>query len=208
MAQCTAKSKQSGERCKRHAKVGMTVCKIHGGNSPVGIASPSFKTGKYSRAASARYKERYEAALGDQTLLDNNDDIAFAQARTEELIEHLDERPANVLWAQLKEAWGDYEYAEGEADPKAMKDAARKMGRLIEEGGTDKQRHDDIRTMQRHMAVMREKQTNREVDLALYIHVDDVEARMTLIQDIIRRHISDPKTLQAIASDFRALDVE
>ena len=32
---CTAKSKQSGEQCKRYAIKGGTVCKIHGGGIPV-----------------------------------------------------------------------------------------------------------------------------------------------------------------------------
>lgn len=31
---CTAKSKQSGERCKRAAVVGATVCSMHGGKAP------------------------------------------------------------------------------------------------------------------------------------------------------------------------------
>ena len=33
MAQCTAKSKRTGERCKRFCAPGKTVCKWHGGNS-------------------------------------------------------------------------------------------------------------------------------------------------------------------------------
>ena len=31
---CTAKSKQSGERCKREAGAGKSVCYIHGGEAP------------------------------------------------------------------------------------------------------------------------------------------------------------------------------
>ncbi len=33
--QCTAKSKQSGERCKRRPHPGATVCVIHGAGSPL-----------------------------------------------------------------------------------------------------------------------------------------------------------------------------
>lgn len=33
MAQCTATSKRTGERCKRMCAPGKTVCKWHGGNS-------------------------------------------------------------------------------------------------------------------------------------------------------------------------------
>ena len=34
MAQCTAKSKQSGQQCKRHAATGQAVCAIHGAKAP------------------------------------------------------------------------------------------------------------------------------------------------------------------------------
>lgn len=33
MKQCKAKSKQSGERCKRYASKGKEVCRCHGGRS-------------------------------------------------------------------------------------------------------------------------------------------------------------------------------
>lgn len=36
---CTARSKQSGERCKRAAIVGGTVCSMHGGKSPAVAAA-------------------------------------------------------------------------------------------------------------------------------------------------------------------------
>lgn len=34
MAQCTAQSKRSGERCRKYAIPGGRVCSIHGGKAP------------------------------------------------------------------------------------------------------------------------------------------------------------------------------
>lgn len=48
MAQCTAKSKQSGQRCKRSATSGSTKCSIHGAKTPRGADSPNLKHGRYS----------------------------------------------------------------------------------------------------------------------------------------------------------------
>jgi len=45
MAQCTAKSKRSGKRCKRWASPGRTKCRMHGGRTPRGKDSPHFKHG-------------------------------------------------------------------------------------------------------------------------------------------------------------------
>lgn len=50
--QCSAKSKQSGERCKQRVQFGFNVCKFHGGASPQAIAS-----------AKARLKEMQPKAI-------------------------------------------------------------------------------------------------------------------------------------------------
>ena len=52
MGQCTAKSKRSGERCRRAAMHGQTVCYMHGGASRRKGGAPkgsknALKTGQY-----------------------------------------------------------------------------------------------------------------------------------------------------------------
>lgn len=49
MPQCKAKSKQTGERCRRHVKPGWEVCHYHGGGSHGGIFAPALKHGFYSK---------------------------------------------------------------------------------------------------------------------------------------------------------------
>lgn len=53
---CTAKSKQSGQRCKRRPIPGGTVCAIHGGNAPA------------VRAAADRRLQERQALLAVETL--------------------------------------------------------------------------------------------------------------------------------------------
>ncbi len=47
--QCTATSKRTGERCRKSAMLGRTVCLAHGGRTPRGVASPHFKHGRHSK---------------------------------------------------------------------------------------------------------------------------------------------------------------
>lgn len=84
--QCKAKSKRSGDRCKRAAMIGKEVCMIHGGKSPRGMDSPHTKTGRYSKDAPARLNARYLAGLEDPGLCSLRDEIAMLDARTGELI--------------------------------------------------------------------------------------------------------------------------
>lgn len=109
MAQCTAKSKQSGQRCKRHATPGHNVCHIHGGKTPSGMALPQTKTGRYSKHLPTRLGERYETALKDPDLLALRDEIALTDADISRILEHLEEEMPEdpddrSIWLEQNEA--------------------------------------------------------------------------------------------------------
>lgn len=74
MAQCTATSKQSGERCRRDAIVGGTVCPMHGGMSP-----------QVQRAAKRRLAEARARQRLDEVEVEPIDDpiAAYAQVVAE-----------------------------------------------------------------------------------------------------------------------------
>jgi hypothetical protein len=95
MAQCKAKSKRTGERCKHGAVGGREVCKWHGGKTPIGVASPHFRTGRYSRHLPANLAGRLVEALNDPDLLGLQDDIALIDVRICDLLHTLDESAAS-----------------------------------------------------------------------------------------------------------------
>lgn len=63
--QCTATSKRSGQRCRRSAMTDRTVCQVHGGKTPRGVASPHFRHGRYSILLRARPTARVTTNLND-----------------------------------------------------------------------------------------------------------------------------------------------
>ena len=71
--QCTAKSKQTGERCKAPAVRGKDKCRMHGGATPV-------KTGLYSKYAKTFLADRIEELKDDPALTDLREHIAFMTA--------------------------------------------------------------------------------------------------------------------------------
>jgi len=89
--QCTATSKRSGERCRKPAMRGRTVCLAHGGRTPRGEASPHFKTGRYSRSLPGHLAATYEQALADPRLLSLRDDIALTDVMINEQLSQLSE---------------------------------------------------------------------------------------------------------------------
>jgi hypothetical protein len=69
MAQCTAKSKSTGKRCGSQARVGLNVCRVHGGNVPAARAkserAKATKRVKFQVGQMARLLEDAELDEGD-----------------------------------------------------------------------------------------------------------------------------------------------
>ncbi|NMR29940.1 hypothetical protein [Crystallibacter degradans] len=101
---CTSKAKQSGERCKRAAIIGGTVCKIHGGGAGQVIAA-------------AERNRELEAARRELSALGEPEDIDPAQA----LLRLISWKYGEVQWlrAQVRDlpaddlAWGRTEHRAG-----------------------------------------------------------------------------------------------
>lgn len=107
MAQCTAKSKQSGQRCKRYAVPGKTVCVMHGGKSPGGLASPNLKTGRHSKYLPKNLLGKYKEALADNDLLQLRDEVALIDARLAEVLGKIEAgADSNQTWEDLQKEFG------------------------------------------------------------------------------------------------------
>ncbi len=89
--QCTARSKRSGQQCRKHAMRGRDVCLAHGGKTPRGAASPHFKTGRYSRSLPGHLVAAYKRARHDPQLLSLREEIALTDAMIAELLAQLDD---------------------------------------------------------------------------------------------------------------------
>lgn len=98
---CTARSKQSGERCKRYVTPGMKVCKFHGGKSLRGPAHPSWKHGGTSRYVPERYAEALHATLNDPRALELRHSLGIIRARMDELLQQAEEANTREVFRRL-----------------------------------------------------------------------------------------------------------
>lgn len=200
MAQCEAKSKQSGERCKRKAGTG-TVCKIHGGASPVGIASPQFKTGRYSAHLPARLQDRYQASLTDTELLNNREEISLVDSRISDLLARVDTGESGERWEQVKKAFQAWRKAPLTEQAKAEME----LEAAILAGVSDHQAWRELGEQIDRRAALAEKEKKRLLDLQQYVTVDKLMGAVALLVDVVKRHVSDRNALAAIAADIRAV---
>lgn len=100
---CAADSKQKGERCRNYAAPGRRHCRFHGGTQPLGVESPNFKHGRYSRHAPTRLAARIEAAITDPSLMSLKDEAALVSAQIAEILEVLDVGGLLARWRELGE---------------------------------------------------------------------------------------------------------
>lgn len=146
--QCTAKSKRSQQRCKRDATRGMQVCNLHGGKSLVGVASPTFKHGRYSSVIPTHLTEQYDQARADPDLLGIRADIELHDTLLRGALGAMSRGEAGELWVKLKETWAEYNKAKkdktGKLDPQ---DSLYMIGFLIGEGYQDYMARIELRQM-------------------------------------------------------------
>jgi hypothetical protein len=93
--QCTATSKRTGERCEAWRMKGKEVGYHHGGKSPIGAGSATFKDGRHSKYRaifSGNALEHYEAACQDLRYAKLREEIALLDALTIEELERAKNR--------------------------------------------------------------------------------------------------------------------
>lgn len=100
MGQCKAKSKRSRNRCKNNTSKHQTVCHMHGGKTPVGIASPTYKTGRYSAYIPNNIASNYSEALKDKDPLSLTDDVILLRSFTTKDLERMKQGDTHPAWIE------------------------------------------------------------------------------------------------------------
>jgi len=204
--QCTAKAKGSGERCRNHALPGSTKCRMHGGSSLAGVASPRFKTGRYSRHLPTRLAARYAEALSDPELLGLRDEIALTQVRQVELLEQLDSGLSLARWRAAQSAYGDLMVAMHTRDSAGLQQAMIALedafGIRVTDDDAVWEREIELSEHRRRLV---ESEHRRLAAMQQMISAEQGMALIARLTDTVRKHVDDPSILAAIAAELRAI---
>jgi len=205
MSQCTATSKRSGEQCRDHAMKGRDVCYHHGGKSPRGIASATFKTGGYSIDLPTRLQTRYEHSANDPQLLDLTADLALNRAFMQDALSGLDSGESGRLWKALHATWDDLQAANRAKDGDAAKQALNEIGSLIKHGyGASTARDEAVDLSERRRKLV-ESEQKRRVAMQDMVTTGQVMLFIAQLQQAVQRHVHDADTLAAIADELGRL---
>lgn len=137
MAQCEAKSKRSGEQCRRRAIKGRKVCQMHGGKSLAGPLHPNFKDGRhmYSAAMPAHLVQSVAAFHDHPETLQLLSEISTQRARAFELLQRIQQHGGGT-WKEVSDAWDDLQAAanDKETSPNELRRATKHVEAIIKRG--------------------------------------------------------------------------
>ncbi len=206
---CGAHTK-SGKPCMKSPINGRNRCRLHGGATPRGIASPHAKTLRYSKDTLGKaLGERYETAMNDDHLLEMRDEIALLRARLSELIENVESGDTQKTWRELKKHYGAFIRANKNRDERTAADELNQVGKLINVGYNQHQSwREIIETISANRRLV-ESERKRLVDMQQMMTAEQAMGMLTYIVSVIKKRVYEiiggdkaQELLAAISADI------
>jgi hypothetical protein len=186
---------------------GRKVCYHHGGASPSGLASPHFRTGRWSKALPARLRERYQEAVDDPDLLVLSHEIGAVDARLAELFAKLDSSESGDAWREANDLYLAARAAIRSGDANGLQAALDALGAVIRRGQGDYAAWDAIAEALDLRRRLVESERKRLVQLSQMITTEQAMVLMTAVVSLVKEHVEDRQALAAISEGIRRLQV-
>ena len=201
--QCGAKTR-NGEACKTPAMPNGR-CRLHGGKSLGGLASPTFKHGRYSRVLPARLAARYDEATTDPALLELRADVALLDARLADVLSRVDTGESGALWTTLQNHRRDVLAAKRVGDSVAQAVALNALLETVGQGHADYRAWQEIGALLEQRRKLVESERKRLVEAQQTLTVEKAMLLIGAISGIIKAHVHDRAILAAIGRDIEGL---
>lgn len=205
MKQCTANSRQTGERCKLPPTPGRNVCRFHGGKTLQGLASPTIKNGKYSKYLPARLLAIYEESTDDPRLLDLSNDISLVDARLADLLKRVDTGESGEAWQLAREAQKALNEGLTKGDMALARMALSDLEGIIKRGMSDYMAWREIGTLLDRRERLVRSQRKSEIEAGELIPKAEVRLLTSYLLRAVTENVKDPATLDRISASFRSI---
>lgn len=200
--QCSAMIKTRERRCNGKAVKGKTVCRMHGGKSLSGIASPTFKTGEHSKYLPARLHEKFNESYNDPRWRSLREEIAVTRTRIKELMQRLGKDDGGELWALLVKARTEYTRAVLGKDTERMGAAIADMTALIDRGASDEATWRELADAHDNLRRLLETEMKSMVAAHQMITVERAMNMAASLAAVVKQNVTDRKALSAIQDGF------
>lgn len=200
---CGAK-KRDGTPCRAPAMPNGR-CRIHGGKTPSGLASPNLRTGRYSKYLPARLIGRYQEATSDPALLELREEVALLDARLTDLLGRVETGESGEVWKLLRVRFAEFNEAKAAGKVPDMQAALYQIEGLITRGLADYAAWGEIGSVLEQRRRLVESERKRLVEMQQTITTERAMLLIGAIGGIIKAHVTDRTQLEKISQDIGAL---
>lgn len=209
---CGAKKRKKDGICMSTNLMPNRKCRLHGGKTPHGVASPNFKHGRFSKYMPEHLAARYGEYLHDPELVSNRDNLAYLDVLISEKLEGIYKGFPADAWLIARELYNNYIAAlnwtpkydfnqhiiEVEPDPEPI---LQELGRLLGQGLRVANAFNEMEPLLESHRKHVDTEYKRLKDLNTKLDTSEVIAIARALVDAVKRHVRDPKQLAAIQAD-------
>lgn len=178
---------------------------MHGGKSLTGIASSTYKTGRYSKVLPARLTERYEESENDAKLLELRAEVSLIDSRIVDLLHRVDKGESGHIWKELKAAHKEMTKATRIGDTVTAAVAMDEIGHLINAGAQDYAAWGEVLSVVEQRRKLVESERKRLTEAQQTLTIEQAMLMIGALTGIIRTHVTDRSILAAISADVGKL---
>lgn len=178
-------------------------CRLHGGKSLKGVASPTFKHGRYSKYMPQGMGERFREALNDPALLSLDKDVAIIETRLTELLASMKE-PGGA-WSAVIE-WKDKVLAARASNDAALLGAALNglIGAIVA-GGGERERWAEVGELIEGRRRVIDSIRKHEVQAQEVLTLGQAMGLFTALAQAVKQNVQDRESLRRISEQFQRL---
>lgn len=198
--ECGAKTR-SGGKCHKHPG-NNGRCRLHGGASLVGVASPRFKHGRYSKYMPASLAERYEKLSESALFKQHREGLALVQARISQLLEQIGEggvADQALLINQLELL--ESSIIRGQIDQSLQ--IVRECKEYVNASDTDtKQWHEISRLIEQSRKLV-DSDAKQRFAFDQVLTVDETVVFVSRVATLVKHYVTDEDAVRRIANELR-----
>jgi hypothetical protein len=195
---CGAKTR-SGGTCRQPAMPNGR-CRLHGGKTPGGVASPHFRHGRYSKYLPKHLQADDRRVRSDPELVSVRDELALIALRKLELVKRLS-RPLPP-WNRAVAAFRDYESALESGNAERVAESLEALRLVLTEGADAHAAYErtwnQLRELVQEKGKLSQVESKRMAVVAGYVSVTQLVAVLTAVLSEVKERVRDRVALQAI----------
>ena len=173
---CCAKSKSTGERCKKPVVPGRRVCRLHGG-----LGGRPIVHGRRSRAL-GRLKEAYNAARDDPSLMDLRDTLALLDIVVQDAAKRAGEADTPKFREEALSIYAELAWATDDVERHHI---LTRLGEHLEAGVKEDEALKSLAENAERLAKRQERAWDIKLSAAQAINASDMVAVLTKFADIV-----------------------